>query len=381
MHGITGFDIQEQDGKTAGVSLLKAFAALPSTPALPIVEPTLPDTVWALRFSADEQHTWNVNSSIILMPTASDYAAINNGSTSTPPPPRRYGSIDPLVRFRREPSPRATRKEAYREAGPPDANIHELPQAEPTRRCWTTNAIVAAMCGAGFLAVFAANGGFRSADASIVSRLSTTAEESSTTSRNGVGHVSQQQYKKKTPVTLDNALHDRGSATAMAASDGGVFSTTPDVQISSALEPLQFRVTNLYHERDGKPGALIPWLNGVKLAEPYRETSLIVTSPREGYTYHWEIRSITESDSNEESHQEGGVLAQAAGAEVQVQFTKLDLNSVALWEVNEVSGQRVRELTETVMVKYVRRELRTLTDEERNELLDAVSRMRSALFP
>ena len=45
---------------------------------------------------------------------------------------------------------------------------------------------------------------------------------------------------------------------------------------------------------------------------------------------------------------------------------------VVLEEVNG-DGQVTNRLEETVMVKYVRREIRTLTDDEREELLDAVS--------
>lgn len=128
---------------------------------------------------------------------------------------------------------------------------------------------------------------------------------------------------------------------------------------------LDYTVTNFYHERDGKPGAQIPWLKGVKLAEPYRDTTLRVMKPREGYTYTWEVRSIDDLEH---------VLIQATGAEATVSFTRLDLNMVSLFEALETSGQVVREKTDTVMVKYVRREIRTLTDEEREELLDGVSK-------
>ena len=48
---------------------------------------------------------------------------------------------------------------------------------------------------------------------------------------------------------------------------------------------------------------------------------------------------------------------------------------VVLEEVNG-DGQVTNRLEETVMVKYVRREIRTLTDDEKEELLDAVSEHR-----
>ena len=50
---------------------------------------------------------------------------------------------------------------------------------------------------------------------------------------------------------------------------------------------------------------------------------------------------------------------------------------VVLEEVNG-DGQVTNRLEETVMVKYVRREIRTLTDDEREELLDAVSKKQKA---
>lgn len=134
--------------------------------------------------------------------------------------------------------------------------------------------------------------------------------------------------------------------------------------VGSSVEPLDFTVTNFYHLRDGKPGAQIPWLEGVKLAEPYRDTTLSVTSPREGYTYKW---GVGEGDRDQEFRVE------TSGTDVTVVFTSLELNSVTLSEVEDISGETKRELRDTVMVKYVRREIRTLTDDEREELLDAVS--------
>ena len=53
-------------------------------------------------------------------------------------------------------------------------------------------------------------------------------------------------------------------------------------------------------------------------------------------------------------------------------LTQLDEHVVVLEEVNGY-GQVTNRLEETVLVKYVRREIRTLTDDEREELLDAVS--------
>lgn len=133
----------------------------------------------------------------------------------------------------------------------------------------------------------------------------------------------------------------------------------------SSSSALDYSVTNFYHERDGKPGAQIPWLKNVKLAEPHRDTTMKVSSPRTGCQYTWVVQTM-DDDGNKE------VLATAEGPEVVVQFTRLDTNSVLLREIDEATGETLREAKDTVMVKYVRREIRTLTDDEREELLDAV---------
>lgn len=131
---------------------------------------------------------------------------------------------------------------------------------------------------------------------------------------------------------------------------------------TSADGALSFSVTNFYHTRDGKPGQGIPWLEGVKLAEPHRDTFMTVENSRDDHDYVWEIRGSEEGSP---------LLVSAAGAEATVVFTALDYNTVTLREVN-AAGDVTRALSDSVMVKYVRREIRTLTDEERNELLDSV---------
>lgn len=130
---------------------------------------------------------------------------------------------------------------------------------------------------------------------------------------------------------------------------------------------LSFTAANFYHLRDGKPARDYPWLKNVKLIEPHRETMLAVADPREGFDYRWEFRGGRGGGGQaaEEAY------ATAVGAECTVVLTRLDTNFVSLEEVNE-DGEVSRRLEEKVMVKYVRREIRTLTDEERQELLDAV---------
>ncbi len=158
-------------------------------------------------------------------------------------------------------------------------------------------------------------------------------------------------------------------------SDGGTsnFYTFPKVPSGhvatpDSLEPLSFTALNFYHERDGKPALDYPWLKDVKLIEPHRDTTFSVASPRDGYEYRWTVHG-GESDK-------AGVRAEATGAEAVMVLTTLDDNIITLEEVNPATGMVVRRLEEKTMVKYVRREIRTLTDDEREELFDAVSCMR-----
>ncbi|CBJ25520.1 ortho-aminophenol oxidase [Ectocarpus siliculosus] len=129
------------------------------------------------------------------------------------------------------------------------------------------------------------------------------------------------------------------------------------------VAPLSFEALNFYHIRDGKPAQDYTWLRDVKLIEPHRETTLLVSSPRDGYDYIWEVHA-GETD-------EGDLIATASGAEAVVTLTVLDDSMITVKEVLP-DGEIVRQLDEMVMVKYVRREIRTLTDEERVELLDAM---------
>lgn len=133
---------------------------------------------------------------------------------------------------------------------------------------------------------------------------------------------------------------------------------------SSSPLPLDFTALNFYQARDGKPAQDYPWLKNIKLIEPYRNTTLAVTYPREGIDYRWEIRAGTDLSSEADIRE--------TGAEVVVALTKVDENVITLLEVNATDQTVERSLDETVMVKYVRREIRTLTQPDREELLDAV---------
>ena len=131
---------------------------------------------------------------------------------------------------------------------------------------------------------------------------------------------------------------------------------------SASMAPLDFSALNFYHIRDGQPGQAYPWLKDTKVIEPHRETILTVSNPSEEHNYRWVLR-VDETDE---------VQASVSGTEVAVILTQLDEHVITLEEVNP-AGLVTRHLEETVIVKYVRREIRTLTEVERGELLDSVS--------
>ena len=157
-----------------------------------------------------------------------------------------------------------------------------------------------------------------------------------------------------------------GDAGDLAAAD-----TRPvrDQSSSAAVAALEFTALNFYHARDGKPGQDYPWLKNVKLVEPHRDTTFAVVGAREGFSYRWKVSA---GGSNSSPEGVGNVQATATGAVTVVVLKELDENVVVLEEVDE-DGKVTNRLEETVMVKYVRREIRTLTADEREELLDAVS--------
>eukprot|EP00752_Nemacystus_decipiens_P002258 g2139.t1 len=249
----------------------------------------------------------------------------------------KYGTIDPA----------AAEEDASRVGRPilstdsDEEKIHDLYDARPESRRWRNRAARAA------LAIGAA--------AAVLGLASYTAQQQPTTLASGASLMD--------VGPSASAATASGAAAAAAAAGSAAPGGEEDVQ-----PMLSFEATNFYHLRDGKPGADVPWLQGVKLIEPYRETTLSITAPRDGHDYVWEVRG---PEAGEEADLP---RASARGAETSVILTDLDENIITVREVDQ-GGQVVRQMEETVMVKYVRREIRTLTDDEREELFDAMHKL------
>ena len=149
-----------------------------------------------------------------------------------------------------------------------------------------------------------------------------------------------------------------------------------------------FTATNVYSERDGRPGVDYPWLEGRYLVEQHRATTLTVvnatsssagsdctfpdpcasTESAAAFTYEWSIAALGEEDAEGDS-----AVATGTGDAFEHVFTTAGHHSVAVKEVDLVTGVSVRSHTEIVVCKYVRREIRSLTSDDREKFLAAMS--------
>ena len=140
----------------------------------------------------------------------------------------------------------------------------------------------------------------------------------------------------------------------------------PRVQSSSELASI---ASNAYTRCGDKIGLGYPWLEGRILVEPYRDTMLEVISPAENMAHSW---IILEDDG------EAGktTVGEYIGSEVVVVFGQKSQYTIVQHEYSVSSdsdGLVLSRSVETeVMCKYVLREIRSLFDNERNEMFDAM---------
>jgi len=138
-------------------------------------------------------------------------------------------------------------------------------------------------------------------------------------------------------------------------------------------EQLQVKITNKYIERDGDPSWAYPWLQShntkeqIVLAEPYRESTLFLTEI--------DGTPITSSSVDFEwilCSPDGKVETFDAIFALDIVFE--DLGEYMVY-IKQYGGPDRKELSTTnlkVLVKYVRREIRSLTDEDLEETLDTM---------
>mmetsp|Transcript_34709 Transcript_34709/g.63201 ORF Transcript_34709/g.63201 Transcript_34709/m.63201 type:complete len:623 (-) Transcript_34709:203-2071(-) len=116
-----------------------------------------------------------------------------------------------------------------------------------------------------------------------------------------------------------------------------------------------FDIENRYTREYGQPGQQYPWLEGKKLAEPYMASELVVKDPVDGATYTWKI---------------AGYDGQLTGLSPSYTFEQVGTYKVSLTET--LRNGDTAATAYDVVVKYVRREIRSLFDSDRDDLLDAM---------
>lgn len=168
---------------------------------------------------------------------------------------------------------------------------------------------------------------------------------------------------------------DQAAASAASGADGTqqvhtapsneprVAATAATPGVDTDLPSLSFVALNEYTRRGDVVGVGYPWLQGKILVEPHRETSLEVVSPIEGMSYYWSIVETSNTDIS---------LGEFFGDKVEVTFRVAPEYTVVLLEKDAQDGSLSRMVEVDIFCKYVRRELRTLTDSERNEMFDAM---------
>jgi len=130
-------------------------------------------------------------------------------------------------------------------------------------------------------------------------------------------------------------------------------STADDGDDSEASTPaFTITVGNAYTAKSGGYSAEYPWKY---MAEPYRATTLAVEAPVSGASYRWTV----------DGHVQG------YGSSTAVLFQQIGYHAVTVERLAEDKDFE-DPVTANVMCKYVRREVRSMTDADREAWLSAV---------
>ena len=111
--------------------------------------------------------------------------------------------------------------------------------------------------------------------------------------------------------------------------------------------------------------AMLPYnfLTDALLVEPYKESTIILADPYSGCSYDWSIMKTNNETNKYDGTSTDGHIVLTLDAVGQYTLTVSE-------SCGDVSSLR-RQLSISVWVKYVRRELSTLNDVDREEFLDA----------
>ena len=110
-----------------------------------------------------------------------------------------------------------------------------------------------------------------------------------------------------------------------------------------------------------------PFLDGAMLIEPHRETTIVVDGMTGGCNLFWKITNVNDPDLIFHGIEDEGIF------DFKVTLTKTGEYTLKIEEecthVHYATMTRILDMT--IWVKYVRRELMSLTDKDREEFLDA----------
>ena len=117
---------------------------------------------------------------------------------------------------------------------------------------------------------------------------------------------------------------------------------------------LTLSVSNEYSAYSSTSGAAY---YGWTVVEPHRSTTLFADGGDDGSSYEWDVN-------------EGGQTIY--GNPAVFEFRQLGDTVVTVRELDATTGQSKANLTTSVMVKYVRREIRSMTDRDREAMFSAI---------
>lgn len=130
-------------------------------------------------------------------------------------------------------------------------------------------------------------------------------------------------------------------------------------QTNANLPSFRIEAWNAQSRKNGQPGAGYRFLSQASLIEPHAETELILLNVPETYAtkVHWTVKRIGTGD----------IITTAITSSPRLTLT---LKCLGNFEVTARMGDI--EYTQTFFGRYVRREIRAMSDDARNRYLDAV---------
>ena len=169
----------------------------------------------------------------------------------------------------------------------------------------------------------------------------------------------------------------RTSSPSSPSSPSAPSSALPnDAAFAASSDQLDFRVENKYTRRNGRPTASqYPYVERYRLAEPHALSTFLATGVNHACcAARWRVSG---------GDVEGGSGATAAdgahvlrGSPVELTLTTVGSYTITLEEVDETSGAvRARLANQTVLCRYVRREIRSLFADDRRAFMAAARRL------